>query len=182
MVEEVSVNVTNGREDYSDTEPEDSANPIVEEPLDDTGAEPLHLSSEDEQPSGLSHPALNTSTSNLSTTSSKDLNTSKNSKILKHLNDSFGSKSLSEPGSLDANGSTLRQRFAVDSPDSGPRYTPTARRSIHSYKVTEVTTQHIVKSRDGKETKNVTHTIEKKETLGDDKVPEVESSRAAAWL
>jgi len=71
----------------------------------------------------------------------------------------------------------------VDSPDSGVRYTPTARRSIHSYKVTEVTTQHIVKTRDGKETKNVTHTIEKKESFGDDKVPgsEVKSYGVGAW-
>jgi len=174
LVEEVSVNVTNGSEEgYSDTEPEDSANPIVEEPEEDTGADSTHLSSEDDQPSGLSQPALNTSTSKLTT----DLNGS-----LDLSSSNLNSGSLS--GNLDANGSTLRQRFAtVDTLDSGVRYTPTARRSIHSYKVTEVTTHHIVKTRDGKETKNVTHTIEKKESFGDDKVPgsEVKSYRVGAW-
>ncbi len=51
-------------------------------------------------------------------------------------------------------GGTLRQRFADD---AGPeqrekdRFTPTPRRSIHSYKVTETTRQTLTKTADGRE-------------------------------
>jgi len=50
------------------------------------------------------------------------------------------------------------------------RNTPTPRRSIHSYKVTETTRQTIVRETDGTETKDTTHTLEKTESRGEDAV------------
>ena len=49
-----------------------------------------------------------------------------------------------------------------DETDTG-KLTPTPRRSIHSYKVTETTKQVITKNRDGTETKNISRTVEKTE-------------------
>ena len=60
----------------------------------------------------------------------------------------------------------LRQRLVaaeeVDSPAS-----PGARRSIHSYKVTEVTRQVTTRARDGTETTDTTHTLERSERAGE---------------
>lgn len=168
-VEETEV-TANGDEDFSDTEPEEVAEKEEDEPLDDTEPDSVHLSSEDEQPSGLSQPVTRKSPRS-STTSSKDLNKS-----------SLSSKSFNMSGSLDANESLLRNRFGVDSPDSSLRYTPTARKAIHSYKVTEVTTMNFTKSRNGVETKNTTHTIERKESVGDNKVSEAKPSKIGKWI
>ena len=63
-------------------------------------------------------------------------------------------------------GTSLRQRFtggidATDAAGREGRFTPTPRRSIHSYKITETTTETVVKSPDG----NVTRDFEyRKET------------------
>jgi len=153
---EVSINKTNGDENFSDTEPEDvadnTADSIAEEPLDDTEPDSVLLSSEDEQPSGLSKPV-----------------TRKSPRI---------SSSLNKSGSVfDSNGSLLRNRFStVDTPDSSHRFTPTGRKSIHEYEVTETTKTEITKFMNGVETKNTTHTIEKKESIGDDEVSGEKSS------
>jgi len=62
--------------------------------------------------------------------------------------------------------SALRQRLVaaeeVDSPAS-----PGARRSIHSYKVTEVTRQVTTRARDGTETTDTRHTVERSERAGE---------------
>ena len=71
----------------------------------------------------------------------------------------------SPPTSLEI-GTSLRQRFtggidATDAAGREDRFTPTPRRSIHSYKITETTTETVVKSPDG----NVTRDFEyRKET------------------
>ena len=58
--------------------------------------------------------------------------------------------------------SGLRQRVAND--ETGTcKLTPTPRRSIHSYKVTETTKQTITKNRDGTETKDVFRKVERME-------------------
>jgi len=64
------------------------------------------------------------------------------------------------------NASGIRQRFTQDELDTGSSLTPTPRRSIHSYKVTETTRQVITRDRDGKETKDTHHTIERTENQG----------------
>ena len=58
--------------------------------------------------------------------------------------------------------SGLRQRQTLDDTDSG-KLTPTPRRSIHSYKVSETTKQVITKRKDGTETRDVYHSIERTE-------------------
>jgi len=65
-------------------------------------------------------------------------------------------------GSMINNLSGLRQRVANDETDTG-KLTPTPRRSIHSYKVTETTKQTITKNRDGTETKDVFRKVERME-------------------
>jgi len=72
--------------------------------------------------------------------------------------------SKSPVSSMLSNLSGLRQRqAAADEADTSGKLTPTPRRSIHSYKVSETTRTTITKNRDGTETKNVQHSIERSE-------------------
>jgi len=91
-----------------------------------------------------------------------------------------GKKSSSSSSSKTASRSGLRQRFGLDKEDVSEviRNTPTARRSIHSYKVTETTTHHVTRTKDGLETRDSTHTIVKTENTGVDDKP----SRLLSWL
>lgn len=50
---------------------------------------------------------------------------------------------------LQALGNSLRQRFDKNRGEKPERFTPTPRRSIHTYKVTETTTQTMTKGKDG---------------------------------
>merc|ERR1711915_581880 len=63
------------------------------------------------------------------------------------------------------NTSGLRLRMPLDETDSGSPLTP--RRSIHSYKVTETTKQVVTRSKDGRETRDIQHTIERSENKGE---------------
>jgi len=65
------------------------------------------------------------------------------------------------------NASGLRQRLTIDEADNGSPLTPTPRRSIHSYKVTETTKQVVTRNKDGVETRDIQHTIERSESQGD---------------
>ena len=65
------------------------------------------------------------------------------------------------------NTSGLRLRMPLDETDSGSPLTPTPRRSIHSYKVTETTKQVVTRSKDGRETRDIQHTNERSESKGD---------------
>jgi len=84
---------------------------------------------------------------------------------------SSSSKAPKSPSKSDLispfNASGLRQRLAVDEADSGSPLTPTPRRSIHSYKVTETTKQVITRNKEGVETRDIQHTIERSESQGD---------------
>jgi len=62
--------------------------------------------------------------------------------------------------------SGLRQRLALaDELDSSPA-SPGARRAIHSYKVTETTRQVTTRSKDGTETVDTKHSVERSESQG----------------
>eukprot|EP00092_Neocalanus_flemingeri_P040114 GFUD01043695.1.p1 GENE.GFUD01043695.1~~GFUD01043695.1.p1 ORF type:complete len:369 (-),score=117.55 GFUD01043695.1:437-1486(-) len=63
--------------------------------------------------------------------------------------------------------SGLRQRLTMDEADAGSPLTPTPRRSIHSYKVTETTKQVVTRNRDGQETRDIQHSIERSESGGE---------------
>jgi len=70
-------------------------------------------------------------------------------------------KSLSSKTSpLQALGQSLRQRFSGQKPEKTDRFTPTPRRSIHSYKVTETTKQTMTKSKDGVVSQETTYVKE----------------------
>ena len=71
-------------------------------------------------------------------------------------------KSSISSSSILINNSGLRQRPVNDELDTG-KLTPTPRRSIHSYKVTETSKQVITRNRDGTETKDVYRTVERTE-------------------
>jgi len=69
------------------------------------------------------------------------------------------SSSQVEPG--------LRQRLTLaDELDSSPAASPGARRAIHSYKVTETTRQVTTRSKDGTETVDTKHSVERSESQG----------------
>lgn len=63
---------------------------------------------------------------------------------------------------LQALGTSIRQRFGGEKREN-ERFTPTPRRSIHSYKVTETTRQTVTKSKDGVTTQDITYTKETSE-------------------
>jgi len=73
--------------------------------------------------------------------------------------------SIASPLTLNTSG--LRQRLTMDEADSGSPLTPTPRRSIHSYKVTETTKQVVTRNKDGVETRDIQHTIERSESAGE---------------
>jgi len=73
------------------------------------------------------------------------------------------STSSSQRQSLADKASELRQRFAGASRE-GERFTPTPRRSIHSYKVTEMSKETMIKTPDG----IVTRDIEYRKSTSDD--------------
>ena len=75
-----------------------------------------------------------------------------------HRSAKSSSSSLVESG--------LRQRLALaDELDSSPA-SPGARRAIHSYKVTETTRQVTTRSKDGTETVDTKHSVERSESQG----------------
>ena len=63
--------------------------------------------------------------------------------------ETFGLRSRADQDSLDAAGEV--------------KLTPTPRRSIHSYKVSETTKQVITRNKDGTETRDVQHSVERTE-------------------
>merc|ERR1712107_344735 len=70
----------------------------------------------------------------------------------------LGSSPLAESG--------LRQRLALaDELDSSPA-SPGARKAIHSYKITETTRQVTTRSKDGTETVDTKHSVERSESQG----------------
>jgi hypothetical protein len=75
-------------------------------------------------------------------------------------------KTTSASSPLQSIGVSLRQRFTgtPDDPERTDRFTPTPRRSIHSYKVTETTTETMTK--DGLVTRDVVTTKETTESKG----------------
>jgi len=79
-------------------------------------------------------------------------------------------KPASNKSPLQALGQTIRQRFSGPSPteQKSDRFTPTPRRSIHSYKVTETTRKTVTKDKDGNVTEDVS--IDKTTTETDSKV------------
>lgn len=83
---------------------------------------------------------------------------------------SSSSKAPNSPSKADLdspfNATGLRQRLTLDEADSGSPLTPTPRRSIHSYKVTETTKQVVTRNKDGQETRDIQHTIERSESQG----------------
>jgi len=108
---------------------------------------------------------------------------SKSSSSSKSLNKSPGKLSLAS--SFDTSG--LRQRLTLDEADAGSPLTPTPRRSIHSYKVTETTKQVITRNKDGQETSDIHHTIDRSESSnGGEKMalnsPVKPSSRIASFI
>jgi len=84
---------------------------------------------------------------------------------------SSSSKAPKSPSKSDLtspfNASGLRQRLTLDEADTGSPLTPTPRRSIHSYKVTETTKQVVTRNKDGVETRDIQHTIERSQSQGD---------------
>jgi len=79
-------------------------------------------------------------------------------------------KPASNKSPLQALGQTIRQRFSGPSTteQKSDRFTPTPRRSIHSYKVTETTRKTVTKDKDGNVTEDVS--IDKTTTETDSKV------------
>jgi len=68
------------------------------------------------------------------------------------------SASSKKAQSLADKASELRQRFAGNSTREEERFTPTPRRSIHSYKVTEMSRETMVKTPDGIVTRDIEYT------------------------
>jgi hypothetical protein len=101
---------------------------------------------EDEQPSGVTSPQVRVSTRGRSSASSSN------------------KSPVSTPVE---NGLRKRMNLGGDEIDSSLRNSPTPRRSIHTYKVTETTRQTIVKSSDGEETRDTVRTLEKSESKAD---------------
>jgi len=134
-----SMNQTNGSNgsngaEYSDTDPEDDA--------------------EEEQP------AVETRTTRRSASSKKASQSS--ASLSPSPKKSSPTKFSISSSSILINNSGLRQRPVHDELDTG-KLTPTPRRSIHSYKVTETSKQVITRNRDGTETKDVYRTVERTE-------------------
>jgi len=91
--------------------------------------------------------------------------------VITRSKSSSSSKAPKSPSKADLtspfNATGLRQRLTIDEADSGSPLTPTPRRSIHSYKVTETTKQVVTRNKDGVETRDIHHTIERSENQGD---------------
>jgi len=99
---------------------------------------------------------------------------------------SSSSKAPKSPSKTDLtspfNASGLRQRLTIDEADNGSPLTPTPRRSIHSYKVTETTKQVVTRNKDGVETRDIQHTIERSESQGDKAAVKSGSSRISSTI
>jgi len=109
---------------------------------------------EEEEEEDVEEPVIETRVTRRSA-SSKNSSTSQSPKV---------SPIKSPVTSMLSNLSGLRQRqTAADEADTSGKLTPTPRRSIHSYKVSETTKTTITKNRDGTETKNVIHNVERSE-------------------
>lgn len=144
------VNGSNGNTEFSDTEPD------TEE--------------EEEQPSAVSSPAP-ADTVPVKRVSSRSKASSSSSSLV------ITGPAAKSPADL-AGG--LRRRLPLgDELDSSSvaRTTPTPRRSIHSYKVTETTVETTVRTRDGVETVDSSRTVERTES----KTEEEAGSGKAGW-
>jgi len=75
------------------------------------------------------------------------------------------SASSKKAQSLADKASELRQRFADNSTREEERFTPTPRRSIHSYKVTEMSRETMVKTPDGIVTRDIEYTKSTSDSL-----------------
>jgi hypothetical protein len=159
---------TNGVTEFSDTEPESVENSVnvVEEAVEEEEAV-VEVASPvvEEEEVVEEEAAVEESPRRVSTRSSgKKMSTS--------------SAAVVTPPNTRSSRTGLRQRFGADQVDTSDiRNTPTPRRSIHSYKVTETTTQLITRTRDGKEVRDSTHTIVTTDSSGVDAAP----SRLLGW-
>lgn len=166
--------------EFSDTEPE-SADDTNEEVVEQNGTN--DSKSEDDQPAGVStiveSPKRTTRSSNTSMVSGTP---SRSSVKISGSSAKISGSSAKISGSPGRSG--LRNRFGMDQPDASSssllRNTPTPRRSIHSYKVTETTTHLVTRNRDGLETRDSTHVVEKEENTGTDDVST--TSRVWTWI
>jgi len=120
---------------------------------DFSDTEPEDEPQEDEQPSAVTTP--------------QERRTSTRSKV-----SSSSKKSLvtSPASGLVTSGMRKRFNMTVDDLDSS-RNTPTPRRSIHTYKVSESTKQTITRSSDGNETRDTVHIVERSESKGETENP-----------
>lgn len=75
------------------------------------------------------------------------------------------SSSSKKTQSLADKASELRQRFAGNSTREEERFTPTPRRSIHSYKVTEISKETMVKTPDGIVTRDIEYSKSTSDSL-----------------
>lgn len=165
--------------EFSDTEPE-SADDTNEEVVEVEQNGTNDSKSEDDQPAGVSSivesPKRTTRSSNTSLVSGTP---SRSSVKISGSSAKISGSSAKISGSPGRSG--LRNRFGMDQPDASSssllRNTPTPRRSIHSYKVTETTTHLVTRNRDGLETRDSTHVVEKEENTGIDDV----STTARVW-
>ena len=129
-------NGTNGTKEFSDTEPEDE---------------------EEEQPAVVEVAAKRRTPRFIPFLFSL-VDSVPQSIFIFHRSAKSSSSSLVESG--------LRQRLALaDELDSSPA-SPGARRAIHSYKVTETTRQVTTRSKDGTETVDTKHSVERSESQG----------------
>lgn len=99
---------------------------------------------DDDQPSVVVRPS-----SRMSTTPSKSI------------------KKDSKKSPLQALGNSIRQRFGGSSSEKNERFTPTPRRSIHSYKITETTRETMTKNKEGVVTRDFTYNKETSESKGE---------------
>jgi len=124
---------------------------------------------EDDQPAPVTTPKERSTRSKVSTSSQKS---TRSSTRISQKSPAVETLSPSEPAGL-------RKRLTIgeNSETSILRQTPTPRRSIHSYKVTETTRQTVVSGKDG-ETRDITRTVERVESK--DAVDSTSSSTSRA--
>lgn len=136
----------NGHSHVNGSKPIDKS--VAEFSADEDAAEEANTEDE-EQPSVVVRPS-----SRMKTTPSK----------------SVKSDSKKKPTSpLQALGNSIRQRFGGSggASEKNERFTPTPRRSIHSYKITETTRETMTKSKDGVVTRDFTYNKETSESKGE---------------
>jgi len=122
---------------------------------DFSDTEPETDPEEDDQPSGVTSPQ------------------EKRPSTRSHVSSSSSTKKSPGKSSTVTSGLRKRLNLTEELESSSFRSTPTPRRSIHSYKVTETTRQTIVREHDGTERRDTTHVLERSENKGDDELDAV---------